>query len=78
MPGCPQRLPMQLPETFDRSLALRQSIAYVAAFCAVFAIVSYVTDGSVPLGVATGFVMAAAVIGYYAWSGELGVPPQEE
>ncbi|MFW5917733.1 MAG: hypothetical protein ACOCRD_04925 [Halorubrum sp.] len=69
---------MQLPETFDRSLAIRQSIAYVAAFCTVFAVVSYVADGSVPLGVATGLVMAAVMIGFHAWNGELGVPPQEE
>ncbi|WP_144796770.1 hypothetical protein [Halorubrum depositum] len=69
---------MQLPETFDRSLALRQSAVYVVAFCAVFALVSYVAEGSIPLGVATGFVMAAVAIGYYAWNGELGVPPQEE
>ncbi|OYR38750.1 hypothetical protein DJ82_04485 [Halorubrum sp. Ib24] len=67
---------MQLPESFDRSLALRQSTVYVAAFCAVFAAVSYVAEGSIPLGVATGFVMAAVTIGYYAWNGELGVPPQ--
>jgi len=69
---------MQLPETFDRSIALRQSIVYVAAFCAVFATVSYVAGGSVPLGVATGFVMAAVTVGYYAWNGELGVPPQRD
>ncbi|QKY17585.1 hypothetical protein [Halorubrum sp. CBA1229] len=69
---------MQLPEAFDRSIALRQSIVYVAAFCTVFAIFSYLAEGSVPLGVATGFVMAAALIGFYAWNGELGVPPQEE
>jgi len=69
---------MQLPETFDRSIALRQSIVYVAAFSAVFATVSYVAEGSIPLGVATGFVMAAVTIGYYAWNGELGVPPQRD
>ncbi|MDZ5810726.1 hypothetical protein U4E84_05110 [Halorubrum sp. AD140] len=69
---------MQLPETFDRSLALRQSAVYVVAFCAVFAFVSYVADGSIPLGVATGFVMAAIMIGFYAWKGELGVPPNAE
>jgi len=69
---------MQLPEAFDRSIAIRQSIVYVAAFCSIFAVVSYVADGSVPLGVATGFVMAAVTIGYYAWNGEFGVPPQRD
>ncbi|GAB3697039.1 hypothetical protein [Halorubrum pallidum] len=65
---------MVLPETFDRSLAARQSAVYLVAFCAVFAAVSYATDGSVLLGVGTGFVMASVVIAYYVWNGELGVP----
>jgi len=65
---------MVLPETFDRSIAARQSAVYLVAFCAVFAAVSYATGGSILLGVGTGFVMASVVIAFYTLKGELGVP----
>ncbi|MFD1569161.1 hypothetical protein [Halorubrum laminariae] len=69
---------MVLPETFDRSLAARQALVYLVAFCAVFAIVTYAIGGSVLLGVATGGIMAVVIIVFYAVTGELGVPDADE
>ncbi|GAB7008243.1 hypothetical protein [Halorubrum trueperi] len=69
---------MDTPSTFDRSLAVRQSIVYIVAFSAVFAIFSYSTGGNVAYGVATGVVMAAIVIAVQAWSGDLGTREQSE
>lgn len=67
---------MVLPETFDWSLAARQSAVYLVAFSAVFATVSYATDGSVLIGIGTGGIIASVVIVLYAWQGELGVPEE--